>query len=91
MRKIVHVQRKEEIISRNTYGRKDTMQVTRKNPSGRKNESFLEESSLKENFQKSVLYAKGQVILQKTVQKRRKQQSFLNKPKSMQMILLSWM
>ena len=86
MRKIVHVQRKEEIISRNTPGRKDTTQVTR-----RKNGSFLEESSLKENFQKSILYAEGQVILQKIVQERRKQQSFLNKPRSMQMILLSQM
>ena len=83
MRKIVPVQRKEEIILRNTPGRKDTMQVIGKSPSGRKNGSLLEESSLKEKLQKSVLYVEGQVILRKTVQKSRKQQSFLNKPRSM--------
>ena len=67
------VQQREEIISRNILGRKDTIQVKRKNPSGRKNGSFLEESNLKEKLQKYVLYAEDQVTLQKIVQKRRKQ------------------
>ena len=91
MKKIVPVQQKGEIISRNILGRKDTMQVTVKNLSGRKNESSFKESSLKEKLQKSVLHAEDQVILGKIVQKRRKQQSFLNKPKSMVMILPSRM
>ena len=82
MRKIVPVQRKEEIILRNTPGRKDTMQVIGKSPSGRKNGSLFEESSLKEKLQKSVLHVEGQVILRKTFQKSRKQQSLLNKPRS---------
>jgi len=89
MKKIAPVQQKEEIISRNILGRNDTMQDKRKNPWGRKNGSFLEESCLKENFRKPVLYAEDQVTLQKVAQKRRKQQSILNKPRSMQMILLS--
>ena len=50
MKKIVPVQQKEEIISRNILGRNDTMQDKRKNPSGRKNGSFLEESLLKEKL-----------------------------------------
>ena len=72
MKKIVPVQQKEEIISRNILGRNDTMQDKRKNPSGRKNGSFLEESRLKEKLQKTVLYAEDQVTLQKVAQKRRK-------------------
>ena len=39
----------------------------------KKNWSFLEESSLKEKLQSSVLYADDQDILQKIAQKRRKQ------------------
>ena len=91
MKKIVPVQQKGEIISRNILGRKDTMRVTGKNLSGRKNESSFKESSLKEKLQKSVLHVEDQAILGKIVQKRRKQQSFLNKPKSMVMILPSRM
>ena len=44
------VQQKEEIISRNILGRNDTMKDKRKNPLGRKNGSFLEESRLKEKL-----------------------------------------
>ena len=88
MRKIEPIQQKEEIISRNILRRKDIMQVTRKDPEGRKNGSFLKESSLKEKLQKSVLYAKDQDILQKIAQKRRKRQNFLSKPRSMQMIFV---
>ena len=51
--------------------------------SGRKNRNFSEGISLKERLQKSVLYAKDQAILQKIVQKMRKQQSFLNKHRFM--------
>ena len=67
MRRIVPVQQKEGIISRNILGRKDIMQVKRKNLSGRKNGNFLEESNSKEKHQKSVLYVEGQVTLQKIV------------------------
>ena len=91
MRKIVLVQQKEEIISRNILGRNDTMQDKEKNPLGRKNVSFLEESHLKEKLQKSVLYVEDQLTLQKIAQKRRKLQNFLSKHRSMQMILLSRM
>ena len=62
------IQQREEIISRNILGRKDTIQVKRKNPLGRKNGSFLEESSLKEKLEKYILYAEDQA-LQKIVQK----------------------
>ena len=56
MKKIVPVQQKEEIISRSILGRRDIMWDKRKEVLGRKNGSFLEESSLKEKLQKSVLY-----------------------------------
>ena len=45
------------------------MREKRKKLSGRKNGSFLEGSSLKENFQKFALYAEDQVILRKIAQK----------------------
>ena len=48
------------------------MQDKRKNPSGKKNGSFLEENRLKERLQKFVLYAEDQVTLQKIAQKIRK-------------------
>ena len=67
------------------------MQDQRRNFSERKDGNFLEESNLKERLQKSVLCAEDQAILQKFVQKKRKQQSFLNKHKFMQMKLLSQM
>ena len=54
------------------------MQDQRRNFSERKDGNFLEESNLKERLQKSVLCAEDQAILQKFVQKKRKQQSFLN-------------
>jgi len=63
----------------------------KKNPLGRKNGSFLEDSRLKEKLQKSVLYVEDQVTLQKIARKRRKLQNFLSKHGSMQMILLSRM
>ena len=92
MRKIVLVQQREEIISKSILGRKDIMRdKIKKKLLGRKNGSFLEESSLKEKLQKSALYVEDQVILRKIVQKRKKQQSFLNKLRSMQMILPSRM
>ena len=49
----------------------------------KKNWKFLKESSLKEKLQRSILYADDQDILQKIAQKRRKQQGFLNRPRSM--------
>ena len=83
MRKIVPVQQREEIISRSILGRRDIMRDKRKKVLGRKNGSFLEESSLKEKLQKFVLYVEDQAILRKIVQKRKKQQNFLNKLRSM--------
>ena len=93
MRKIVpiHKKKKKEIISKNILERRDIMQEKRKKLSGRKNGCFLKGSSLKEKLRKSALYAEDQVILQKIARKRKKQQSFLNKPRSMQMIFLSRM
>ena len=67
------------------------MQDQRRNFSERKNGSFSEESNLKERLQKSVLCAEDQAILQKIVQKKKKQQIFLNKHKFMQTKLLSQM
>ena len=67
------------------------MQDQGRNFLGRKNGSFSDESNIKERLQKSILYAGDQVILQKISQKRRKQQSFLNKHRFMQMTLLSQM
>ena len=57
MKRIVLVQQKEQIISRSILGRRDTVQVTRKDPERRENGSFLEESNLKEKLQRSILYA----------------------------------
>ena len=91
MRKVVPDHRKREIISRNILERRDIMQEKRKNLLGRRNGSFSEGSSLKERPQKSALYAEDQDILQKIARKGKKQQSFLNKPKSMQKIFLSLM
>ena len=59
------------------------MQNQRRNFSGRKSGSFLEESNLKEKLQKSVSCAENQAILQKIVEKKRKQQNFLDKHRSM--------
>ena len=87
MTRIVPVQQREEIISRNTPGRKNIMQVPRKDFQRRKIGSFFDKSSLKEKLQKSALYAEDRDILQKIAQRRKKQQSFLNKPRSMQRIL----
>ena len=67
------------------------MQDQRRKFSGRKNRNFSEESNLKERLQKSVLCAEDQAILQKIVQKKKKQQIFLNKHKFMQTKLLSQM
>ena len=89
MRKIVPVHRKKDIISKNILERKDIMQEKRKTLSERKNESFSEGSSLKEKLQKLALYAIDQAILQKIAQKRRKQQSSLNKSRFMQRTFLS--
>ena len=69
MRKIVPVQQREEIISKSILGRKDIMRDKIKKLSGRKNGSFLEESSLKEKLQKSALYVENQVILRKLSKK----------------------
>ena len=55
------------------------MQDQGRNFLGRKNRSFLEESNLKERLQKSILCVEDQANLQKIVQKKRGQQSFLNK------------
>ena len=89
MRKIVPVHRRKEIISKNILEKGDIMQRKRKNLLGRRNGSFLEGNSLKEKFRKSALYVEGQDTLQKIARKKKKQQSFLNKLKSMQKIFLS--
>ena len=89
MTRIVPIQQREEIISRNIPGRKNIMQATRKDFQRRKIGSFFDESSLKGKLQKSALYVEDQDILQKIAQRRRKQQSFLNNPRSMQRILHS--
>ena len=86
MRKIVLVHRKKDIISENILERRDIIHGNRKKLSERKNGSFLEGSSLKEKFRKFALYAKDQDILRKISQKKKKQQNFLNKLRSMQMI-----
>ena len=91
MRKIVHVHRKKDIISKNILERKDIMREKRKTLSERKNRSFLGGSCLKEKLQKLALYAGDQAILLKIAQKWKKQQSFLNKPRFMQKIFLSLM
>ena len=91
MRKIVLVHRKKDIISENILERRDIIHGNRKKLSERKNGSFLEGSSLKENFRKFVLYAEDQDILRKISQKKKKKQNFLNKLRSMQMILPSRM
>ena len=65
MTRIVLVQQREEIISRNIPGRKNIMQVPRKDFQRRKIGSFFDESSLKEKLQKSALYAEDRDILQK--------------------------
>ena len=67
------------------------MQEQGRNFSKRKNGSFLEESNSKEKFQKSVLCSEDQATFQKIVQKGRKQQSFLNRRRFMQMKLPSQM
>ena len=89
MRKIVPVHRKKDIISKNILERKDIMQEKRKTLSEGKNGSFSEGSSLKEKLRKLALYAGDQAILQEIARKRRKQQSFLNKPRFMQRTFLS--
>ena len=92
MRKIVIVQQKKKRNHFKMYPLKRRHHAgPKKKFSGRKNRNFSEEISLKERLQKSVLYAKDQAILQKIVQKMRKQQSFLNKHRFMQMTLLSQM
>ena len=73
MTRIVPIQQREEIISRNIPGRKKIMQVPRKDFQKRKVGSFFDESSLKEKLQKSALYAKDRDILQKIAQRRRRQ------------------
>ena len=89
MTRVVPVQPRKEIISRNILGRRDIMQVPRKDFQRRKVGSFFDESSLKEKLRKLTLYAGNQAILQEIARKRRKQQSSLNKPRSMQKIFLS--
>ena len=91
MTRIVLVQQREEIISRNIPGRKNIMQITRKDSQRRKIRSFFGESSLKGKLRKSALYAEDRDILRKIAQRKRKWQTFLNKPRSMQMIFLSQM
>ena len=81
--------KKEEIISRNILWKGGTMQDQGRNFSKRKNGSFLEESNSNENFQKSFLCSEDQATFQKIVQKGRKQQSFLNRRRFMQMTLPS--
>ena len=72
MTRIVPVQQRKEIISRNIPGRKNIMQVPRKDFQKRKVGSFFDESSLKEKLQKSALYAEDWDILKKIAQRRRK-------------------
>ena len=91
MRKIVPVHRRKEIISKNILEKRDIMQGKRKNLLGRRNGSFSEGNSLKEKLRKSALYVEDQDILQKIARKKKKQQSFLNKLKSMQKMFLSQM
>ena len=89
MRKIVPVHRKKDIISKNILERKDVMREKRKPLSESRNGSFSEGNSLKEKLRKLALYAADQAILQEIARKRRKQQSFLNKPRFMQRTFLS--
>ena len=89
MRKTVPVHRKKDIISKNILERKDIMREKRETLSERKNGSFSGESNLKEKLRRLALYAGDQAILQKIAQKRRKQQSSLNKPKFMRRTFLS--
>ena len=57
MRKIVHVHRKKDIISKNILERKTLLE--------RKNGSFLGGSSLKEKLRKLALYAQVLIIVRK--------------------------
>ena len=65
MTRIVPVQQREEIISRDTPGRKNIMQVPRKDFQKRKIGSFFDESSLKEKLQKSALYVEDGTFYKK--------------------------
>ena len=72
MRKIVHVHRKKDIISKNILERKDVMREKRKPLSERRNGSFSKGSSLKERLRRLALYAGDQAISQEIARKRRK-------------------